>query len=184
MTDNNTIVNSNRFANILIAIVAIALSVALGLGIKTGAFTESLEAQANQSIPLEIATNNHKPSLIEFYADWCTSCQAMAKDLAILKQKYQDSVNFVMLNIDNNKWLPEVLRYRIEGIPHFVFLNAEGLAIAETIGEQPLTIMESNVEALIAKNELPYASLTGKISTFDSKSLPLEGNQDNARDHG
>jgi hypothetical protein len=45
----------------------------------------------------------------------------MAPDVGVLKKQYGESVNFVMLNIDNTKWLPEILNYRVDGIPHFVF---------------------------------------------------------------
>jgi len=44
--------------------------------------------------------------------------------MAQLKQQYPDSVK--MLNVDNTKWLPEILKYRVDGIPLFVFLNKEG----------------------------------------------------------
>jgi thiol-disulfide isomerase/thioredoxin len=176
--------NSNRFRNIIIALVAIALSITLGLGLQTGAVSETLEAQAQKSTPLEVAINNGKPSLVEFYANWCTSCQAMAKSLATVKQEYQNSVNFVMLNIDNTKWLPEVLRYRVDGIPHFVFLSESGKAIAQTLGEQPLSIMEANLDALIANAELPYANSTGKISEIETAEVKIEGNDDNPRNHG
>jgi len=53
---------------------------------------------------------NGKPTLIEFYANWCS--QAMAP--IWLTAKYPDSVNFVMLNVDNTKWLPEILKYLVE----------------------------------------------------------------------
>jgi thiol-disulfide isomerase/thioredoxin len=179
----DTITNGNRLRNILIALAAIGLSVALFLGINTESGGASLEAQANSALPLEIALSNGKPTLTEFYANWCTSCQAMAKDLAQLKKEYGKSVNFVMLNVDNSKWLPEILRYRIDGIPHFVFLDAQGNAIAQSIGEQPLPIMEANLDALIAQSPLPYASTTGQTSDFKP---PITGNssQDDPRSHG
>jgi hypothetical protein len=87
-----------------------------------------------------------------------------------------------MLNVDNNKWLPEVLRYRVDGIPHFVFLNPTGNAIAQTIGEQPLAIMEANLDALIADAPLPYAYATGQTSSFEA-SVSTSASND-PRSHG
>ncbi len=175
---------ANRVRNILIAIVAIILSASVFLGLNTQTGSLSLEAQAQDSTPLEIALNNGKPTMTEFYANWCTSCQAMAEDLGKIKQQYQKSVNFVMLNVDNNKWLPEILRYQVDGIPHFVFFNSQGEAIAQSIGEQPKPIIEANLDALIDNQSLPYTYSTGQISEFDAPVKSPQGNQSDPRSHG
>lgn len=176
--------NSNLLRNVLVAITATLLSVALFLGLQTEVSSSSLEAQVKASTPLDIALNNGKPSVTEFYADWCTSCQAMAGDLAEIKQKYGQDVNFVMLNVDNTKWLPEVLRYRVDGIPHFVFMDRAGEAIAEAIGEQPRPILEADLDALIANNPLPYTYSTGQVSQFDAPAEANQSNGDDPRSHG
>ena len=173
-----------RIRNFLIALVAIILGALLFLGLQTETGATSLDAQAEQSTPLEVALSNGKPTLMEFYANWCTSCQAMAKDLDELKQQFSDSVNFVMLNVDNSKWLPEILNYRVDGIPHFVFLGKDGNAIAQAIGEQPRNIMASNLEALVAELSLPYTQGSGKISTFEAPVSATKSTQDDPRSHG
>ncbi|MBD0390837.1 MAG: thiol:disulfide interchange protein, partial [Nostoc sp. C3-bin3] len=117
-------------------------------------------------------------------ANWCTSCQAMAKDLGELKQQYADSVNFVMLNVDNTKWLPEILNYRVDGIPHFVFLGQDGKAIAQTIGEQPRSVMQANLEALVAALPLPYTQGSGQVSAFNAPVSTTKASQDDPRSHG
>ena len=99
-----------RVRNFLIAIVAIALSVALVLGLRTETNSTSLADLDQASTPLEVAISNGKPSIVEFYANWCTVCQKMAPDIAELEQEYAEKVNFVMLNVDNTKWLPEMLK--------------------------------------------------------------------------
>jgi thiol-disulfide isomerase/thioredoxin len=173
---------NNNLRNVLIAIVAIVLSVAIFLGIQTEGGSTSLEAQAKKAMTMDVAFTNGKPTLTEFYADWCGTCQAMAKDLAQVKQKYGNSINFVMLNVDNNKWLPEVMHYRVDGIPHFVFSDRQGSAIAQTVGEQPLPILEANLDALVANNSLPYAYATGQVSNFQAKITSPKA--DDPRSHG
>lgn len=172
-----------RVRNFLIAIVAIALSVALTLGLQTQTSTATLTELGEQSTPLEVALTNGKPSLVEFYANWCTVCQKMAPDIAALEKQYADKINFVMLNVDNTKWLPEMLRYRVDGIPHFVFLGKDGNSVAETIGDQPRTIMTSNIDALLAGSSLPYARTSGEVSKFTAPGAP-ESNKDDPRSHG
>ena len=179
----------NRVKNFLIALVAIVLSVALFFGLQTQNSSVSLTSLDRESTPLEVALGNGKPTLIEFYADWCTVCQAMAPDIAGLKQQYADKLNFVMLNVDNNKWLPEMLKYRVDGIPHFVFLGTDGSAIAQTIGEQPRTIMASNLDALVAGLPLPYGgsgseTRPGQVSKFEAPAVAPASGSDDPRKHG
>lgn len=176
--------SGTRIRNFLIALVAIALGVALFLGLQTETGVTALAVQAEESMPLEVAQSNGKPTLMEFYANWCTSCQAMAQDLGELKQQYAQSVNFVMLNVDNSKWLPEVLRYRVDGIPHFVFLSEDGQAIAQTVGEQPRPVLEADLEALVANLPLPYTHGNGQVSAFEAPLSSATPTQDDPRSHG
>ncbi|MDB9315750.1 thioredoxin family protein [Spirulina sp. CS-785/01] len=167
--------------NFIIAGVAVILAIALFIGLNTETGEANLEVQAEQATPLEVALDNSKPTFLEFYANWCTSCQAMAQELQTLKNEYGESVNFVMLNVDNTKWLPEILQYRVDGIPHFVYLDGDGKAIAQTIGEQPKSVLEADLQALIAEKPLPYANATGQTSAFQAKVKPKN---DDPRNHG
>lgn len=174
---------ATRWKNLLITLVGIILSIAIFLGFRTDLTSTTLPELAETSTPIDFALENGKPTLIEFYANWCTSCQAMAEDMAQLRQQYEDRVNFVMLNVDNSKWLPEILKYRVDGIPHFVFLNSQGSAIAQTIGEMPQPVMAANLDSLIEENPLPYGTITGKTSTFETNVTPAEEQQVNPRSH-
>jgi thiol-disulfide isomerase/thioredoxin len=171
-----------RIRNLVIVLVAVVLSVSVVLALRTETGSATLSTIAEESVPLEIALTNGKPTLMEFYANWCTTCQAMAPDLEALKQQYHDRVNFVMLNVDNSKWLPEILSYRVDGIPHFVFLDQAGQPVAQTIGEQPRSVMTANLVALAAGEALPYAQASGQTSAFSVPVAPKGAND--PRSHG
>lgn len=105
----------------------------------------------------------------------------MAADLATVKADYSDRLNFVMLNVDNPKWLPEILQYDVDGIPHFIYLDSQGGAIAQAIGEQPLNILEADLGALVAAEPLPYANASGRTSAFTPRTAPSPSDP---RSHG
>jgi thiol-disulfide isomerase/thioredoxin len=156
----------------VVAIAAIALGGLLFLGVRTDSSGGSLETLAAAATPFDRAIANGKPTLVEFYANWCTSCRAMAPELAKLKERYGDRVNFAMLNVDNAKWLPEVLSYRVDGIPHFVFLDGTGADVGQAIGEQPAAVMAANLEALAGGGTaLPYAMSAGTTSGLGTADL-------------
>lgn len=183
MTEQPTSAVANQLRNLLIVLAATVLAVAIFLGLRTESTTVSLTDLEEGSTPLEVALENGNPTLMEFYANWCTSCMAMAPDIKELEQEYAGQVNFVMLNVDNTKWLPELTKYRVDGIPHFVFLGGEGEAIAEAIGEIPRAIMAENLDALIAGQPLPHAKATGQKSALTAPTKPAKSTPTDPRSH-
>lgn len=183
---NSDLSTVNRVRNFLVAIVAIALTVALYIGFQTNSTTPTLSKMAEDSIPLTVALTNGQPSLVEFYADWCTTCQAMAPDMASLKQVYGPKINFVMLNVDNDKWLPELAKYKVDGIPHWLFFNGQAELIGQNIGEVPRQVMANNLDALIAGQTLPNIQVKGQFSDLTQSNTQANtvSNPTDPRAHG
>lgn len=175
---------AKRVRNFVVVVIAAVLSIAIVLGLQTHSPAASLSEMAEAAVPFETALANDKPTLIEFYANWCTSCQAMAPDIQQLKSEYGNKVNFVMLNVDNTKWLPEMLNYRVDGIPHFEFISIDSQEKGAAIGEMPRAILAENLDALIKKQPLPHAQISGKISDVDTATNPVHGQSADPRSHG
>jgi thiol:disulfide interchange protein len=101
-----------------------------------------LKQMAKQSIPYETALQNPQPTLIEFYADWCNTCQSMASTIHQLSEIETNQVNLVMLNIDDPQWMPLVEDYQVNGIPKFVVLNADNAVQDTLVGRVPKVIFQ------------------------------------------
>lgn len=173
----------NNIRNGLILLAAIALSVLLFFSIQGHRQGPSLSELAAEAVPLDTALHNGKPTLVEFYADWCTTCQTMAPDIGQLEQTYGNDINFVMLNVDNPKWLPEVTAFEVDGIPHFIFMNDQGSIMANAVGLQPRSILAADLQALIDLQDLPFQGISGQASTFKTDAVKAEVDND-PRSHG
>ncbi|KAE8705444.1 HCF164 protein [Hibiscus syriacus] len=146
-----------------LAAVGLFLSSRLDLGV-------SLKDLSAAAVPYEEALSNGKPTVVEFYADWCEVCRELAPDIYKVEQQYRDRVNFVMLNVDNTKWEQELDEFGVEGIPHFAFLDKEGNEEGNVVGRLPRKYFLDNVEAL-ARGEasVPHAREVGQYSSTESR---------------
>jgi len=102
----------------------------------------TLKTMARDSVPYEVAITNGKPSLIEFYADWCQTCQSLAVTLEQLQQKYGDYVNFIMLDIDDPRWHQQIQTYQVTGVPHLTFLRTNQEVVDTLIGKVPGVVID------------------------------------------
>ena len=95
-----------------------------------------LKSFGESSINPEIAFNNNKPTFLEFYAEWCEVCKEMAPKVSLLKDEYENQINFVFLNVDNSKWESYIRKFNVNGIPQVNVFNKEGNLEATFIGKQ------------------------------------------------
>ncbi len=110
----------------------------------------TLKALVEDSVPYPTAIANGKPTLLEFYADWCTTCQGMSGTIQKLEEKYGDRVNLVMLDIDDPQWDQLVQQYRVTGIPQYTFLDESQETLDTVVGKVPQSIMESFFKQLVS----------------------------------
>ena len=68
----------------------------------------------------------------------------MLSDTVEIEQTFGDQINYVALNVENGKWTPEMLQYGVDGIPHFVFLDASQSVQGTAVGRLPRRILEGH----------------------------------------
>ena len=109
-----------------VVLVVIAVSLAIGLLFMRGGIQSEtpMEQLARRSVEPEVALTNGKPTLIEFYADWCQVCREMAPAMLELERSTQNRLDVVLVNVDNPRWQDLVNRYDVNGIPQLNLFSA------------------------------------------------------------
>ncbi len=75
--------------------------------------------------------NSEKPVFVDFSATWCGGCSMIAPIVEELANEYDSKVNFVKVDVDQNKELAS--RYNIFSIPNLVIFQ-NGEVIAQHVG--------------------------------------------------
>jgi thiol:disulfide interchange protein len=146
----------------------LAAALALGLLLLRGGLQPAapLEKLARQSLDLPVALADGRPTLVEFYADWCEACRAMAPAMETIEQQHRGELDVVLLNVDNPRWQPEIDRYEVNGIPQLELFDAEGAAIGRSLGARSGSELEALSHALIAQTPLPNLPGVGSRSVL------------------
>tara|TARA_B100000579_G_scaffold140353_1_gene114056 strand:+ start:424 stop:972 length:549 start_codon:yes stop_codon:yes gene_type:complete len=145
-------------------------------GFKANAMLDQL---AKNSILPESALSNGKPTVFEFYADWCEACKEMAPDMLNLKKENAGKLDIVLLNVDNSRWSDLIDRYDVNGIPKLAFFNDEGEFKGFSLGVRNLSELDQIFIALINKTELPYFTKVSNSTNLPSVILSDEDSLNN-----
>ena len=176
---NEPLLNTNLKAILVLTIAIVIVSLVLFKNL----FFQStflLKTFGELSVDPEIAFKNNKPTFLEFYAEWCEVCKEMAPKISVLKEEYERDINFVFLNVDNQKWDNYIRKFEVNGIPQVNLFDSEGNLISTFVGKQEeLTIRDS------LKNLVGESKFQTEIINDDFSTIQLNKNTEiNPRSHG
>jgi len=142
--------------------------------------TYLLKSFGELSVDPEIAFTNNKPTFLEFYAEWCEVCKEMAPQVSALKDEYEKDINFVFLNVDNQKWGNYIQKFAVNGIPQINLFDTKGNLISTFIGKQDEMKIRESINNL-KNQDKPYEEIINdEFSTIQENKI----NELSPRSHG
>lgn len=85
--------------------------------------TANVHAEIPTDLPsrFQVSAGQSQPTLIEFYADWCSACRRMFPivDGWMKAQPPSKAIRWVRVNVDNPDDRLRVLQYEISGTPSY-----------------------------------------------------------------
>jgi thioredoxin 1 len=85
---------------------------------------------------------SEKPVIVDFWAEWCGPCHAVAPVLDEIARERAEHLRVVKVNIDEEPALAQ--RYGIMSIPTIVLFKA-GQPAAAALGAQPKRMLEQSL---------------------------------------
>ena len=169
--------NLNAIIVLIVAIVIIILIVFRNLFFQS---TYLLKSFGELSVDPKLALTNNKPTFLEFYAEWCEVCKEMAPKISNLKKEYEKDIDFVFLNVDNQKWEYYIRKYDVNGIPQVNLFDRKGKLQSTFIGKQDELTIKKSIDNLNREVKSQEEILNQEFSTIKEN----KNNEFSPRSHG
>ncbi len=94
-----------------------------------------------------VVLKSPRPFLLDFYADWCQPCKAIAPVLSQLSVEMADRLQCGKLDIDHQKAVPT--RFGVMSIPTLILFKG-GRAVAQVVGSVSKSTLLNKISSHLA----------------------------------
>lgn len=90
-------------------------------------------AVTDQNFESEVLKSS-TPVLVDFWAEWCGPCRALAPKLEEIAQELGPKLKIAKINVDENPESPS--KYGVRGIPTMIVIK-DGQLVGQLVGNYP-----------------------------------------------
>lgn len=105
---------------------------------------EHITAVTDQNFDDEVI-NSDKPVLVDYWAEWCGPCKAIAPVLDDVASEYADTVKITKLNIEENPSMAS--KYGIRSIPTLLLFKG-----GEVVSQHSGSLSKAELKAFLDSN--------------------------------
>ena len=102
-------------------------------------------SKVDQNTFNDIVLKASRPVVVDFWAEWCGPCKALAPILDEIATELGEKAQVVKVNVDENTDLAQ--KYGIRGIPTLIFFK-DGKVKSTLVGNQPKSEIVKNLNEI------------------------------------
>ncbi len=92
-----------------------------------------------------IQASQHKPILVDLWAEWCSPCRVIAPILEQLADEMTDEIGIAKIEVDEEDNMKIAGRYQVKGFPTLILFQ-HGEEQARFSGARPLSFIRDFIE--------------------------------------
>ena len=94
----------------------------------------------------EEVLQSERPVLVDFWAEWCAPCRALAPVIQQIADEHHERLHVVKLDVDSSPSTPA--KFSVRAMPTLLFFR-DGKVVDSLVGAVPKKQVEDKVQALL-----------------------------------
>ncbi len=90
---------------------------------------------------------NTRPVVVDFWAEWCAPCRALAPVMAEIATERGEAIQICKMDVDASPSVPA--QYSVKSIPTLLFFK-DGKVVDSLVGAVPKRQIDEKLEAILA----------------------------------